>query len=317
MARFERSAPRISLIAATVVICAVTSLSVADAAERTSLWSVYEMSLKGAKYVDLTHTITPNIPVWAGFAGSTFSQAKAGSDVEGLAKKGDVFTYDRHGFEATEYTLRTDQLGTQLDPPAHWAPEYPAIDELPPTYAIRPLVVISIVEQLKSNPNYALKVSDIEAWEKQHGRIPEGSVVFVRSDWSKAWPDPRLASLKEFPGVSLDALKFLHNERKILFHGHEPLDTDSTPDLEGEHWLMHNGFAQAEGVANLDQVPETGALVIIGYPKFGGGVGGYARYIAVCPPDWPYGVSIGPQDAPLPKSDKPLHFDAAAGMRVR
>jgi kynurenine formamidase len=52
---------------------------------------------------------------------------------------------------------------------------------------------------VKTNPNYALKVADIEAWEKKHGRIPEGSVVFVRSDWSKAWPDPKLATLKEFP----------------------------------------------------------------------------------------------------------------------
>jgi hypothetical protein len=53
-------------------------------------------------------------------------------------------------------------------------------------------------------------------------------------------------------------------------------------------------------------VPEAGALVIIGYPKFGGGLGGYARYIAVCPADWPYGVALGPDDAPLPKSDKPF-----------
>jgi catechol 2,3-dioxygenase-like lactoylglutathione lyase family enzyme len=104
----------------------------------------------------------------------------------------------------------------------------------------------------------------------------------------------------------------LHLQRKILFHGHEPLDTDSTPNLEGEDWLMHNGYTQAEGVANLDQVPEAGALVVIGYPKFGGGLGGYARYIAVCPSDWPYGVMIGQQDAPLPKSDKPLHYDADA-----
>jgi hypothetical protein len=74
---------------------------------------------------------------------------------------------------------------------------------------------------------------------------------------------------------------------------------------------------QAEGVANLDQVPEAGALVVIGYPKFAGGLGGYARYVAVCPSDWPYGVTIGQHDAPLPKSDKPLHYDPAAGMRVR
>ena len=31
------------------------------------LWGVYEQSLKGAKYIDLTHTITPSIPVWRGF----------------------------------------------------------------------------------------------------------------------------------------------------------------------------------------------------------------------------------------------------------
>jgi len=64
-------------------------------------------------------------------------------------------------------------------------------------------------------------------------------------------------------------------------------DLPRTARFEGEAWLMHNGFAQAEGVANLDQAPEAGALVIIGYPKFGGGLGGYARYVAICPPDWP------------------------------
>lgn len=288
------------------------------AADDKKLWDVYDQTLKKAKYVDLTHTITPTIPVWAGFGNSRFGQAKAGQDVPDYAKKGDTFTYDKHGFEATSYVLQTDQLGTQLDPPAHWAPEYPSIDELPATYTIRPLVVISIVEQLKSNPNYALQVADIEAWEKAHGRIPAGSVVMVRSDWSKAWPDPALATLKEFPGVGLDALKFLHQQRDILFHGHEPLDTDSTPTLEGEQWLMHNGFAQAEGVANLDHVPEAGALIAIGFPKFQGGVGGYARYIALCPPDWPYGIAVGDvAEAPLPKSDKPLHWDSSAGMRVR
>jgi kynurenine formamidase len=140
----------------------------------------------------------------------------------------------------------------------------------------------------------------------------------VRSDWSKAWPDPKLAALTVFPGVSLDALKFLHGERHILFHGHEPLDTDTTPTLEGEAWLMHNGYAQAEGVANLDQVPETGCLVIIGFPKFQGGVGGYARFIAICPARWSHGVAVGEvPEAPLPKSDKILQWDAQRGVRVR
>ena len=282
------------------------------------LWKVYDTYLRGAKYVDLTHTITPSIPVWSGFGASSFSSATAGRDIPGFAAKGEVFSYDKHGFEAMQYTLRTDQLGTQLDPPAHWAPEFPAIDELPPTYTIRPLVVISIADQVRSDYGYALQVSDILQFEEQHGRIPEGSVVFVHSGWSKDWPDPALATRSPFPGVSLDALKFLHLQRKILFHGHEPLDTDATPTLEGEAWLMHNGYTQAEGVTNLDQVPPVGALVAIGFPKFGGGLGGYARFIAICPPDWPHGVSVGEvAEAPLARQAKPLRFDAELGMRVR
>jgi len=90
-----------------------------------------------------------------------------------------------------------------------------------------------------------------------YGYIEFGMVLLmVRSDWSREWPDSSLAQRKVFPGVSLAALQFLDEQRHILFHGHEPLDTDATPTLDGESWLMHHGYAQAEGVANLDKVPE-------------------------------------------------------------
>lgn len=290
---------------------ACVSIAIAQPHREPALWQVYRQSLKSAKYVDLTHTITPSMPVWAGFGSPKFSATVN-------PKTGKAYTYLSDGFEATNYVLPTDQLGTQLDPPAHWNPNYPSIDELPPTFAVRPLVVIPIQEQVAQDPNYSLQVSDILAWEKQHGRIPEGSVVFVRSDWSKEWSKPDLATRTLFPGVSLDALKFLHLQRRILFHGHEPLDTDSTPTLEGEAWLLNNGYTQAEGVTNLEQVPKTGALVAIGYPKFQGGLGGYARYIAICPPDWRYGLSVGQvSESPLQKAAKPLHWDKQLGIRVR
>jgi kynurenine formamidase len=294
---------------------ALTSLVSGDEASAKNggagLWQVYDQTLSHARYIDLTHSITPGMPVWKGFGPATFSPSVDPST-------GAAYTYAKDGFEATAYQIATDQFGTQLDPPAHWAPEFPGIDELPATYAVRPLVVISIVPQVQSNFNYHLQVSDIMRFEQRYGRIPAGSVVMVRSDWSKRWPDPALATLTRFPGVSLAALQFLQLKRHILFHGHEPLDTDSTPTLEGESWLMHNGFAQAEGVANLDKVPPTGCLLEIGYPKFGGGLGGYARFIAICPSSWRYGVRIGEvPESPLQKFDSILHWDPTLGMRIR
>src|SRR3954466_10820024 len=201
-----------------LALALLLSSTATASAKQPALWKVYDDSLRGAKYIDLTHTIKPDIPVWSGFGPATFAPAVSKID-------GHTFTYAADGFEATRYALSTDQLGTQLDPPAHWAPEYAAIDELPATFAVRPLVVISIVKQVRKNFNYALKVSDIRAWERRHGTIPAGSVVFVRSDWPKRWPGPALSTLKQFPGVAVDARKFLHLQRHILFRGHEPLDT--------------------------------------------------------------------------------------------
>jgi kynurenine formamidase len=290
---------------------ALTACSSATRESASDLWKVYQTTLKTAKYVDLTHSITPAIPVWAGFGPATF-----GPTVDPKTKR--PYTWAKDGFEATRYVLATDQLGTQLDPPAHWSPDYPSIDELPPTFAVRPLVVISIVDQVAQQPGYHLSVEDIKVWEKAHGQIPDGAVVFIRSGWSKDWPDPALITRRPFPGSTLAAIKFLHQQRHILFHGHEALDADTTANLDVEHWLLTNGYTQAEGVANLDQVPEVGALVAMGYPKFQGGLGGYARFVAICPPDWKYGVSVGQvPESPLAKADKPLHWDAKVGMRVR
>jgi kynurenine formamidase len=292
------------------------AVATAAANERPGLWRVYQDSLSQARYIDLTHDIAPTSPVWKGFGPSQFFRTVN-------PETGEPYTYEKDGFEATGYHLSTDQLATQFDPPAHWDPYYPAINEIPATYSVRPLVVISIVPQVQEDPGYQMQVTDILAWERRHGRIPEGSVVFIRSDWSKRWTeDPEaakaLAADPVFPGITLAALQFLHLERHILFHGHEPLDTDTTPTLEGESWLMHNGYTQAEGVANLEGVPEARCLVSFGFPKFKGGVGGYARYIAICPQgSTDRGVRISEADAPLPRFADPLHWDEQLGYRTR
>ncbi len=212
--------------------------------ESNYLWDMYSNQLKNAKYIDLTHAFAPTQPVWPGFAKSLFKPSIAGRTIDGFIKEGEEFDYKKHGFIATAYDLTTDQYGTQLDPPAHWNPLGATISDLPATFTLRPLVVINIADKVKLDEGYHLQISDILEWEERHGRVPEGSVVMVRSDWYKKWEETERFASAPFPGVSLAALKLLHLERRILFHGHEPLDTDGTPNLEGEYWLMHNNFAQ-------------------------------------------------------------------------
>jgi kynurenine formamidase len=305
-----------NMMVAAFLILLMTMAAAPAMGENTKLWDVYNNVLKKAKYVDLTHAFNPTISVWPGFGQAKFKPAVAGKKYEGYCEVGEAFNYKKHGFIATSYELSTDQYGTQLDPPAHFYEFGATISDLPATYAIRPLVVIDIHEKVKKDPGYHATVADIKAWEAKYGKIPEGSVVAVRSDWYKKWKETKRFAEKPFPGIKLDALKLLHLERKILFHGHEPLDTDTTDNLEGETWLLKNNFCQAEGMKNLDKVPPAGALVIIGFAKPEGGTGGYARYVAVCPPDWKYGKSVVElPGAPLPKQPYPNKRDKNGVLR--
>lgn len=278
-----------------------------------SFYGLYQANFRDARYIDLTHPFGPKGPVWDGFGKIKAAASRAGNTMEGFVNKGDEFTYLKQGFIATAYTLTTDQYGTQLDPPAHWNEFGATISDLPASFTLRPLVVVDIVKQVSKNASYHATVDDVKAWEASYCRVPNGSAVFFRSGWSKKWSEyQQKGAPTAFPGVKLDTLKFLHHQRGILFHGHEPLDTDGTASLEGEAWLMHNNYAQAEGIANLEGVPMHGCLLSIGFAKSLGGSGGYARYVAVCPAgSTTAGTSVlESPGAPLPVQPFPLRRNA-------
>lgn len=281
-----------------------------------SLWPIYSKELANAKYIDLTHAFAPGQPRGTALAEMTIADAVAADDIPGLIKRGEPLEYSRIGGAITAYHLASDQIGTQLDPPAHFNAMGATISDFPPTYALRPLIVINIMPQVKANSGYEATPADIAAWEQRHGRIPSGSVVMFRSDWSRLWTNPARFVSSPHPGVSLAALKLLHLERHILFHGHETADTDNTLDFKAESWLLKHNFAQAEAVTNLDQVPEYGALVVIGFAKPEGGTGGLARFVAIAPPGWPHGVSIADAPgAPLPVQSAPLSRSSNGVLR--
>jgi len=250
----------------------------------SSLWPVYRDHLRDRTYVDLTHAFGPGIPHWPGFPDETRELIY---DYEpGRGTMG-------HGFRAERFT-HVGQWGTHVDPPAHFAKGKRTVDQIPPKEMFLPLVVIDVHEQVAANPDYVLTMDDVRAWERWHGPIPAGAFVAMRTDWSKRWPDPKAMANKDaagvahYPGWSMAVLKYLYEERKITASGHEPTDTDpgvatSKGDYSCESYILHQDRYQIELLANLDKVPEAGALVVVTFPKPRNGSGFPARVFAILP----------------------------------
>ena len=251
--------------------------------KKESLLDIYAM-LKSKRFVDLTHAFGPGIPHWPGFPDE---------------KRETLYHYDEgigsmgHGFLAHRYTI-VGQWGTHVDPPAHFARGLRTVDEIDVKEMVLPLVVFDVHEEVAKNPDYVLSLKDVEKWEKKHGPVPEGAFAAMRTDWHKRWPDPIKMrneddkKLAHYPGWTMEALKYLYETRKITASGHEPTDTDpgvaaSKGDFSLETYILKTNHYQIELLANLDQVPEFGALVVVAFAKPKHGSGFPARVFAILP----------------------------------
>ena len=261
------------------VLCALfyTTLALADPPAIKGSNDLYAL-LASKRFVDLTHSFGPTTPHWKGFKAETVTT---------------LYTIKKDGFNVQQFT-HVGQWGTHIDPPAHFHEGLRTVDQIPPTEMVLPLVVIDVHTQVAKNPDYTLTLDDVQAWEAKHGRIPQHAFVAMRTDWSKRWPDQDAmqnhdaAGVAHYPGWSKPVLKLLYEERGITASGHETTDTDpglatTKDDYSLESYILGLNHYQIEMLANLDQVPEAGALIIVTWPKQEGGTGFPARVIAIAP----------------------------------
>ncbi|WP_029460618.1 cyclase family protein [Solidesulfovibrio alcoholivorans] len=236
------------------------------------------------KFVDLTHAFAPGIPHWKGFPDETRETLYWYEP--GVGKLGS-------GFYAQAFT-HAGQWGTHVDPPAHFAKGMRTVDQIDVKEMLLPLVVLDVHAAVAKNPDYAITMDDVKTWEKKHGKIPEGAFVAMRTDWSKRWPDAEAMQNKDakgiahYPGWSREVLEYLYEERHITASGHETTDTDpglatSRDDYSLETYILRSNHYQIELLAHLDAVPETGALVVVSFPKPKDGSGFPARVFAILP----------------------------------
>ena len=271
-----RAAWRLIATMCWIMACCVMLASVAAHARSDfDLERVYRI-ITNKKMVDLTHSFGPATPVWAGFGHAKFSPAAD-------PKTHEPYTIPKDGFRATYYEM-VGQYGTHVDPPAHFAENGITMDLIPLSQMILPLIVLDNTRYQAKDPNHAFSVEDLRAWEKQHGRIPKGSFVALRTDMYKDWDsNPERFKRSPFPAWDFATIKYLYEQRSVAATGHESMDTDTTDKMDSETYILQHGHYQIEVMANLDKVPATGALIVVTWPKVKNGLGFPARAFAILP----------------------------------
>ena len=245
------------------------------------LWDTLA-ELKRYRWVELSHSLNNDSPYWAGIPEGSVDLGRV------------VFDWGNPMLECLIQTFKfPGQFGTHIDFPGHFVKDAPLSEAYGVENMIYPLCVIDITDKVAKDPRYAVTAEDIRAYEAKYGDIPAGAFVALRTDWSKHWPDMDAISgiaedgSENFPGWSLEALKYIYEVRDAAANGHEALDTDASAeaakagDLACERYVLAKGKLQIEVLCNLDQVAPAGALLLAAWPRFESATGLPARVWAI------------------------------------
>ncbi len=246
-----------------------------------------ELNSGRLKIVDLTTPLGPDTPVidlppmFAASPGLTMVEISH-YDNRGPAWYWNIITLGEH-------------TGTHFDAPIHWVTgkDLPnnTTDTIPPRKFIGPACVIDVTADVQQSPDFLLTIDRVEAWEQEHGRIPTGAWVLIRTGWSHRQGREAFLNVQadgsHSPGFHPSCSKFLAEQRDILGVGVETVGTDAgqaggfDPPFPS-HTFMHGaGRFGITSLINLEQLPPTGASVIAAPLKIVNGSGSPLRVIAI------------------------------------
>ncbi len=265
------------LVLATVVGCG-------DQTSQTSTENqTPALAVPSANVVDLSHPFNDETVYWPTEDGFRREITADGITDSGYFYSSGTFTSAEHG-------------GTHIDAPVHFAEGAHAVDEIPLDRLMGPAVVVDVSEQAEANADYQISVEDLQAWEVDHQPLPDGSIVLFRTGFGAHWPDrerymgtdqrgAEAVSQLHFPGLSPDAAEWLVANRSVGAVGIDTpsIDYGQSQLFEAHRILFEENIPALENVANLEQVPTEGSVVVALPMKIEGGSGGPVRIVAFVP----------------------------------
>ena len=256
--------------------------------EQNSLLAQMTMALAGGKLrvIDLSQTLEPGVPTIVmppelGQSWPVRIETISRYDGSGPAWYWNNISFGEH-------------TGTHLDAPIHWITgrylPHNSVDTMPPELMVAPACVIDCVAESAQDADFLVTVGFVEAWEARNGRIPAGSWVLLRTDWSLK-RGMAYANLDKTgahtPGPDAELMRWLVNERDVLGVGTETIGTDAgqgghlDPPYPAHHYLHGAGKYGLQCLARLNELPPTGAILIAAPLKIRDGSGSPLRVIAL------------------------------------
>jgi len=207
----------------------------------------------------------------------------------------EISRYDERGpawywnnFRSGEHT------GTHFDAPNHWVTGKGNDDvaSVPARKLIGPAAVLDFSDHARRDPDFLVEVAHIQAWEAEHGALPAGGWLLLRTGW-----DARSGSQAEFvnadekgphtPGLSPECARWIAEESQVVGLGVETVGTDAgaahsfDPPFPCHSFLMGSDKYGLTQLQNLARLPATGAVVIAGPLPIVTGSGAPARVLAL------------------------------------
>jgi kynurenine formamidase len=239
-----------------------------------------------ARVIDLTQPLSERTPVLQlpePFANTPHLSRR---DLSRFDEKGPAWAWSV--LELGEHT------GTHFDAPIHWITGRDGEDvaSVAASRLVGPAVVVDLTAEVRDNPGALLTVAHLEAFEAEHGRIPDGAWVLLRTGWA-ARADDEEAFLNAgpegpvTPGPDVEASRWLATERGIVGFGVETVGIDAgaaggfDPAFPVHHFVLGAGRYGLTQLANLAELPPTGALIVVAPLKLVDGTGSPSRVLAL------------------------------------
>jgi len=175
-----------------------------------------------------------------------------------------------------QYVKENEHTGTHWGAPGHFQEGGLLADQLDPEDLLLPAVRIDVRAQAARDPDYAISVDDLCAFERRYGPIPQESAVIAWTGWDRKWGTPGYPNFDadgviHQPGFDPAAVRWLIRGGKLGRRGSLGTDTfgaDRGVDesFEASVLLFERHRISLENLANLAALPPTGAYILVGGP---------------------------------------------------